>query len=117
MILKLDKGDTREIFKEFVDDATREYINSKIKSLFDARVDKIVQDKLESLDLDKMFKGQITKRLDEYFKMSRWSGKSDYVDKQIKKHLDEMDFKKLVTEEFVSKVSQDIFKRMKFSLK
>ena len=117
MILKLDKGDTREIFKEFVDEATRTHINSKIKSLFDARVNQIVEDKLNSLDLEKMFKGKINQVLDEKFKISRWSNKADYIDKQIKKHLEEMDFDKVVTDEFVSKVSADIFKRMKFNLK
>ena len=117
MILKLDKGDTKEIFKEFVDEATRTHINSKIKSLFDERVNTIVKDKLESLDLDKMFRGQIKDRMDERFKISRWSEESDYVDEQIKKHLDAMNFNKLLTEKFIKKVSKDIFKRMKFSLK
>ena len=60
------------IFKEFVDEATRVHINSKVKSLFDQRVETIVNDKLESLDLDKMIEAKLGQRLDEYFKTSRW---------------------------------------------
>lgn len=117
MIIKLDKGDTQEIFKEFVDEATRIYINSKIKSLFDKRVEKIIQDKLDSLDLDKIFVSKISQRLDEYFKVGRWDGRIKYVDEQIEKKMESIDFDKILTDEFVSKVSQDIFKRMKFTIK
>jgi hypothetical protein len=113
MILKLDKGDTNEIFKEFVDEATREYINSKIKSLFDKRVEEDVKNKLARLDLHAMFQGKISQRVDEHFKPT-WRGQLEYVDKQIEKKLESIDFEKMITDAFATKVADSIRNKIVF---
>lgn len=111
MILKLDKGDTKEIFKEFADEATREYINSKIKSLFDQRVEKEVNSKLARLDLHAMFKGKISERIDEHFKPT-WRGEIEHVNKQIEKKLESIDFEKMVEDKFAENVADEVWKKM-----
>ena len=114
MILKLDKGDTQEIFKEFVDEATKNYMNSKIKSLFDQRVDKLVEDKLGKLDLEKMILGQLSVRLDRYFK-SNWHGQMDFANKRIDEKLKEIDVEKIIKDKFTEDVAAAVWRRMRLA--
>ena len=117
MILRLDKGDVQEVFKEFVDTATRQHINNKIKSLVDKRVKSIIDSKLESLDLEKMFQAKINLVIDNYFKINDWSGECEYMDKVIEKKLKAINFKKIVTKKFSDKVAKELFSKLKFNIK
>ncbi len=117
MILRLDKGDVQEVFKEFVDTATKQHINNKIKSLFDKRVNSEVQKKLENLDLEKMIQAKISLAVDGYFKINSWSDKCEYIDKLVEKKLKEIKFKKIITKKFSDEIAKKLFKNLKFNIK
>ncbi len=117
MILRLDKGDVKEVFKEFVDTATRNYINNKIKKLFDQRVKSIVESTLEKADLEQMIQNKINYSIDEYFKINSWSSECEYINKLIEKKLKEINFKRLINKKFSDEISKKLFKNLKFNIK
>ena len=113
MILRLDKGDTKEIFKEFVDTATKEYIDNKIKQLFDQRVESIVKEKFESIDLKKLVDGKIHQIVADYFKYSKWSGSCKHMDDIIREELKKINFERLVTKKFSEDLLEELWGKIK----
>lgn len=113
MILRLDKGDTQEVFKEFVDIATRKYIDDKIKKLFDQRVESVVKSKFENIDLEKMFQGKVNQFVNEYFKHHRWNDRCEHIDKIIREELNKINFERLVTKKFSEELLEELWGKIK----
>lgn len=91
MILKLDKGDVKEVFSEFVDETLRETINAKIRSLFDERVESIIKQQMLKINLDREIENRITNMTREYFKAD-WSGKHKFVEDVVREEMKKINF-------------------------